>query len=65
MRSSRPLAGALALLSLALAATGAALAFAHVAGFTGIAALALGIPVAVAAWLALGAPVRRRDLTGA
>ena len=54
----RPLAGALALATFALAGVGFALRH-HLVG---IVLLVLALPVAVAAWVALGAPVSRRGL---
>jgi len=52
----RPLAGVLALATFALAGVGFALRH-HLAG---IALLVVAVPVAVLAWIALGAPVSRR-----
>jgi hypothetical protein len=58
----RPLAGLLALLTLALAAAGVTLALVHTAGPLGLFLLALAPVAAVLAWLALGSPVRRTDI---
>jgi hypothetical protein len=58
LKAKRPLAGVLALGTFALAGAGFALRH-HLAG---IVLLVLAVPVAVAAWLALGAPVSRRAL---
>jgi hypothetical protein len=54
----RPLAGVLALATFVLAGIG--FAFRH--HLVGIGLLVLAVPVAVAAWIALGAPVTRRGL---
>jgi hypothetical protein len=54
----RPLAGALALATFVLAGVG----FAFRDQLFGIVLLVAAVPVAVAAWLALGAPVSRRGL---
>lgn len=62
VRARQPLAGALALSSLALAAAGVALALGHVGGVLGVLLVTAAAPVAVLAWLALGAPVRRGDI---
>ena len=62
VRSRQPFAGVLALASIALAAAGMVLALAHAGGALGVLLVAAAAPVAVLAWLALGAPVRRRDL---
>jgi hypothetical protein len=58
----RPLAGLLALLTLALAAAGVTLALVHAAGPLGLFLLAVAPVAAVLAWLALGSPVRRADI---
>lgn len=58
----RSLAASLALGSVALATAGEALALRQVGGWIGIGLLGLSMPVAVAAWLALGAPRTRADL---
>ena len=62
MLAIRPLAGPLALLTLALAAAGVTLAVVHAAGPLGLFLLAVAPVAAVLAWLALGSPVRRADI---
>jgi hypothetical protein len=62
VRATRPLAGLLALLTVALATAGVALALVHTAGPLGLVLLALAPVAAVLAWLALGSPVRRADI---
>jgi hypothetical protein len=59
MRRHRPLAGILAVGSVVLAAVGETLALAHAGSALGLALVAAAAPVAIAAWLALGAPIRR------
>jgi hypothetical protein len=58
----RSLAGVLALGSLAIGAAAAFSAFEHRGSLLGPVGLGGAIVVAVAAWLALGAPIRRRDI---
>ena len=58
----RILAGVLALGSLMAAGLGETLALAHRGGALGVLLVVGATPVAVFAWLALGAPVCRRDL---
>ncbi len=58
MRPNRLLAGALVLVTIFLAAMGELLALRHVGDWLGLALLA----AAIAAWLALGAPVTRHQL---
>jgi hypothetical protein len=62
VHATRPLAGLLALATIALAASGVVLALAHTAGPLGLFLLALAPVAAVLAWLALGSPVRRSDI---
>jgi hypothetical protein len=50
------------LLSLLLPALGAALLFTRAAPLAGLLLIVGGMPIAVAAWLALDAPVNRRHL---
>ncbi|HVM57309.1 MAG TPA: hypothetical protein VMT74_07590 [Gaiellaceae bacterium] len=57
----RALVGGLVLCTVACAVAGFILRH----ELAGIVLLAAGFPVAVCAWLALGAPVRRRDKLGA
>lgn len=54
----RPLAGILALATFVMAGVG----FWLRAEFAGIFMLSLAMPVAVLAWIALGSPIRRRDI---
>ena len=58
MKKSRPLAGILALLTFVLAGVG--FGFRH--HLFGVSLVVLAVPVAVLAWLALGAPITRRAL---
>ena len=58
MRRSRPLAGVLAVATFVLAGVG--FGFRH--HLFGVLLVLLALPVAVLAWLALGAPVSRRAL---
>lgn len=62
MRPCRPVAGSLAIASIVLAVAGTALALGHAGGALGVLLVSLAAPVAVVAWVALGAPVRRRDI---
>lgn len=62
MRSRRPFAGALALLSILLGAGGFASAMSHVGGVWALLAFPASAIAAVAGWLALGAPRSRRDM---
>jgi hypothetical protein len=62
VHATRPLAGILALATMALAVAGVTLAILHTAGPFGLFLLALAPVAAVLAWLALGAPVRRADI---
>ncbi len=62
MKSHRPLAGALALLSIVLGAVGFVCVMAHVGGFWPLLAFPASAIAAVAGWLALGAPRTRRDM---
>jgi hypothetical protein len=62
MRSNRLLAGALVLVTVLLAAAGELLVLRHVGDWLGLALLAAAVGAAVAAWLALGAPVTRRQI---
>lgn len=62
MRSRRPLAGALVLLTVLLAGAGELLVLRHIGGWLGLALLAAAVGSAVAAWLALGAPVTRQQI---
>lgn len=59
MHPNRLLAGALVLVTVLLAAAGELLVLSHVGGWIGLALLAAAVCTAVAAWLALGAPVTR------
>ena len=58
----RSLAGVLAVGSIAIGAAAAYASFAHRGNWAGPAGLGLAIVVAVLAWLALGAPIRSRDI---
>ena len=58
MKKSRPLSGSLAVATFVLAGVG--FAFRH--HLFGVMLVVLALPVAVLAWLALGAPLRRRAL---
>ncbi|MBV8479590.1 MAG: hypothetical protein JOY72_04730 [Actinobacteria bacterium] len=58
MKRSRPLAGTLAIATFVLAGVG--IGFRH--HLFGVLLIVLAVPVAVLAWLALGAPVNRRAL---
>ena len=58
MKRSRPLAGTLAVLTFVLAGVGFGLRH-HLFG---VMLVVLALPVAVLAWLALGAPITRRGL---
>jgi len=51
----------LAAATIAIAALGEMLSLRHTHGWLGPALLVVAAPVAVGAWLALGAPTRRRD----
>jgi hypothetical protein len=62
MKAHRPLAGALALLSILLGAGGFAAVMSHVGGFWPLLAFPVSAIAAFAGWLALGAPRTRRDL---
>jgi hypothetical protein len=62
MNPHRPIAGALALLSIVLGAGGFAAVMAHAGGFWPLLAFPASAVAAVAGWLALGAPRSRRDL---
>ena len=62
MKAHRPLAGALALLSIVLGAGGFAAVMSHVGGAWPLLAFPAGAIAAVAGWLALGAPRSRREL---
>jgi hypothetical protein len=55
-----PLAGLLAAATIAIAAIGELLSLRHTHGWLGPALLVVAAPVAVGAWLALGAPTRHR-----
>ena len=54
--------GTLALLSLVLPAAGCLLMFQNRGSLAGVLLIVSGIPLAVAAWVALGAPVTRRHI---
>ncbi|HLX20613.1 MAG TPA: hypothetical protein VKR23_10720 [Gaiellaceae bacterium] len=58
MKRRRPLSGVLAVATFVLAGVG--LGFRH--HLFGVMLIVLAVPVAVLAWLALGAPVNRRAL---
>ena len=58
MKRRRPLAGTLALLTFVLAGVG--FGFRH--HLFGVFLVVLAVPVAILAWIALGAPVNRRAL---
>ncbi|HKT44569.1 MAG TPA: hypothetical protein VJQ85_07195 [Gaiellaceae bacterium] len=58
MKLGRPLAGTLAVLTFVLAGVG--FGFRH--HLFGVFLVVLAVPVAVLAWLALGAPISRRGL---
>ena len=60
MTRHTPLAGLLAVATIAIAAVGELLSLRHANGWLGPALLVVAAPVAVGAWLALGAPTRRR-----
>jgi len=60
MRRHRPLAGLLALATIGIAGIGEVLSLRHANGWLGPALLVVAAPIAVGAWLALGAPTRRR-----
>ena len=62
-RRIAPLAGLLALATIILAAGGEALVLTHVAGALGLIMLACGAAAGIAAWIALGAPRTRRDIS--
>lgn len=62
MRPNRPLAGLLALGSIAFGVVAEVLVVRNVAGPLGIALLAVAALTAIAAWLVLGAPMTRADL---
>lgn len=62
MKTHRPLAGALALLSILLGAGGFVAVMVHVGGVWALLAFPASALAAVAGWLALGAPRSRRDL---
>lgn len=54
--------GALALLSLALPLLGGLLMLRNAGSLIGVVLIVAGIPLAVAAWIALGTPVTRRQI---
>ncbi len=60
MRRHTPLAGLLALATIGIAGIGEVLSLRHAHGWLGPALLVVAAPIAVGAWLALGAPTRRR-----
>jgi len=62
MKSHRPLAGVLALLSVVLGLSGFALVMAQVGGAWAFLLFPASAIAAVAGWLALGAPRTRRDM---
>jgi hypothetical protein len=63
MAAHRTAAGVLALGAVVLAATGEALVLAHVAGALGLIMLVCGAAAGIVAWVALGAPRTRRDIS--
>ena len=63
MRPNRALAGLLALATIFLAAAGEALVLTHTAGALGLILLALCARGRIVAWIALGAPRTRRDIS--
>ena len=60
---NRSVAGLLALATVILAAGGEALVLMHVAGALGLIMLACGAASGITAWIALGAPRTRRDIS--
>ena len=62
MPANRTLAGLLALATVVLAVAGETLVLTHTAGAAGLILLACAAPAGIVAWVALGAPRRRRDL---
>ena len=62
MHGNRPLAGILALVTVALAVVGELLILRHVGDWIGLALLGVALCTAVAAWIALGRPVKRSQV---
>jgi len=60
MRRHTPLAGLLAAATIGIASLGELMSLRHTHGWLGPALLVVAAPVAVGAWLALGAPTRQR-----
>jgi hypothetical protein len=62
MRAHFAWSGVLALLSLVVPAAGCLLMLQNTGSLTGLVMILAGIPLAVAAWIALGTPVTRRHI---
>jgi hypothetical protein len=65
MRSNRPLAGILALVTVILAVVGELLVLRHIGDWLGLALLGVAVCTAVASWIALGRPVKRSQVGAA
>ena len=63
MVAHRTAAGVLALGTIVLAVLGEVLVLMHVAGALGLIMLVCGAAAGIVAWVALGAPKRRRDIS--
>ncbi|MCY7303867.1 MAG: hypothetical protein LH654_12715 [Thermoleophilia bacterium] len=63
MAQSRVLAGTLALATVVLAVGGEAVVLTHTGGPLGLFLLAFAAPVGMTAWVVLGAPMTRSDLS--
>jgi hypothetical protein len=63
MAANRSVAGLLALVTIILAAGGEGLVLTHAAGALGLIMLACGAASGITAWIALGAPRTRKDIS--
>ena len=63
MAANHSVAGLLALATVILAVGGEALVLTHVAGALGLIMLACGAAAGITAWIALGAPRTRKDIS--
>ena len=63
MTANHSVAGLLALATVILAAGGETLVLTHVAGALGLIMLACGAAAGITAWIALGAPRTRKDIS--